>query len=145
VWVAGQYFCTLGPAKNDLAKAEIKVSSHRIETADTWYDADTDELYFVQLPTGKVYGYNIGRNALRLVADTGVNADNAASFAVVYLSDSKHCLIVYSQAVGGPQPWKLVDLRSGTVQHFESFRAGLYQLQHGHLPSTEQNNCAHGR
>ena len=99
------------PATNRVAVSHLSgapISSHRTETADTWYDKDTDELYFVQLATGKVYACHVGNKTLRLVADTGVTAHNAASYAVVYISDSKHCLIVYDHGVGGASPWKLV-------------------------------------
>lgn len=124
VWVSGQAFRSLNPATNVITSASVPVSSHRTETADTWYDESTDELYFVQLATGKVYAYHIGKKSLRQVADSGVTADNASSYAVVYITDSRYCLIVYNEPVGGARPWKLVNLATGNVQHLNLFAPG---------------------
>lgn len=126
IWFDGS-LKSLDPATNIVTAVRVSgasISSHRTETADTWYDADTDELYFVQLATGKVYACHIGNSALRLVADTGVLAGNASSYAVVYITDSKHCLIVYNAAVGGALPWKLVNLATGQTQHLNLFAPG---------------------
>ncbi|HTF20854.1 MAG TPA: hypothetical protein VK658_22425, partial [Chryseolinea sp.] len=84
----------------------------------------TDEFYFVQLAVGKIYAYHIGKRLLRLVADMGIKADNASSYAVVYITDGGYCLIVYDQLVGGARPWKLVNLSTGSVQHLNLFAPG---------------------
>ncbi len=126
IWFDG-VLKSLDPVTNIVTAARVSgqpVSSHRIETADTWYDLDSDELYFVQLATGKVYACHVGNRTLRMVADAGITASNAASYAVVYITDSKHCLIVYNQEVGGTLPWKLVNLSTGAVQHLRLFAPG---------------------
>ena len=124
VWVENQAFHSLNPSTNVIISEGLGVSSHRTETADTWYYEVTDELYFVQLATGKVYAYHIGKKLLRPVADTGVTANNASSYAVVYLTESRYCLIVYDELVGGARPWKLVNLATGAVQHLNLFAPG---------------------
>ena len=133
IWFDGA-LKSLDPVTNVVISAGVSgasVSSHRIETADTWYDQDTDELYFVQLATGKVYACQIENKVLRMVAATGVTAGNASSYAVVYITDSKHCLIVYNIEVGGVNPWKLVNLATGTVQHLNLFAPGCTNYNTG--------------
>lgn len=126
IWFDG-FLKSLDPATNIVTASSVvgpPVSSHRIETADTWYDEVADELYFVQLATGRIYVCHVGKKTLRLIADLGVKADNSASYAVVYITDSRHCLIVYDESTGGSAPWKLVSLDSGNIQHLNLFAQG---------------------
>lgn len=126
IWFDGA-LKTLQPATNQVSTigvTGVPITSHRTETADTWYDPETDELYFVQLATGRIYACHVGAHRLRMVADTGVKAGNASSYAVVYLTDSKYCLIVYDSVVAGALPWKLVNLISGAVQHLNLYASG---------------------
>ncbi|HQU49709.1 MAG TPA: twin-arginine translocation signal domain-containing protein [Casimicrobiaceae bacterium] len=127
VFASNQSFLSLNPYTLEVSRHRLNVSSHLVHTADTWYDADTDEFYFVQIATGRVYGYQIAKRTMRLVAttiDRTISAQN--SIAVVYLTDSKHCLLVYSEKqVGSPLPWKLVDLASGDVRHLNLYPPGI--------------------
>lgn len=117
----------MNPSTNHIAVSPPSgesITTHRVETADTWYDEETDQLFFVQLATGKVYACHVDTIRLRLVADTGVKAENASSYAVVYLPDSRHCLIVYDHLVAGDLPWKLVNLVTGKIRHLNMFAVG---------------------
>ncbi|MBM3342587.1 MAG: hypothetical protein FJY56_10835 [Betaproteobacteria bacterium] len=130
----------LQPASNQVLAVGVTgapISSHRTETADTWYDPDTDELYFVQLATGRVYVCHVGGQRLRLVADTAVKTGDASSHAVIYLTDSKHCLIVYDSPAAGALPWKLVNLVTGAVRHLNLYAPGCDHYNTGvyHPPS----------
>lgn len=127
VFATGQSFVSFDPRTRRIDRKGLAISSHLVHTADTWYDADSDEFYFVQIATGKVYGYRIATHVLRLVA-TAIDRtiSEETSIAVVYLTDSRHCLLVYSASqIGSTMPWKLVDLSSGAVRHLNEFAPGI--------------------
>ena len=127
VFVTRQSFISLDPRTREFTREGLGISSHVVHTGDTWYDADTDDLYFVQISTGKVYAYRIGTRILRLVAttlDKTISSEN--SIAIVYLTDSRHCLLVYAtMQIGSDTPWKLVNLASGEVRHLNPFPPGI--------------------
>ena len=127
VFATSQSFISMDPRTREFTREGLRISSHVVHTGDTWYDADTDEFYFVQISTGKVYAYRIGTKILRLVAttiDKTIRGEN--SIAIVYLTDSKHCLLVYStKQIGSALPWKLVNLASGEVRHLNPFPPGI--------------------
>jgi len=129
VWTTDQKFYTMDLQTKAVTFRNMPIpSSHRIETANTWYDADSDDLYFVQLNTGRVYAYNITGNALRPICVDLVPAfvgDGGMTRSVIFIPKYKHVLIVYtaSDTLDAP-PWKLVNLTTGKVQHLDLFAPG---------------------
>jgi hypothetical protein len=127
VFVTNQSFVSLHPRTLEVTRVSLRISPHVVHTADTWYDAATDELYFVQIATGKVYAFRIGTKMLRLVATTiekTISTQN--SIGVVYLTDSRHCLLVYAaKQIDSELPWKLVNLDTGAVRHLNPMPPGI--------------------
>jgi hypothetical protein len=133
VFVTNQAFVSLHPRSLEVERVRLNISSHIVHTADTWYDAATDELVFVQIATGKVYAFRIGTGMLRLVAttiDKTVSTQN--TIAVVYLPDSKHCLLAYAaKQIQSELPWKLVNLDTGAIRHLNPFPPGITRVNTG--------------
>ena len=71
-----------------------------------------------------VWGYQIGTNKLRRIADLGVKTSSTYTAANIWIPDDRYVLIVYEESVAGPLPWKLVNLTTGEKTEFKLFAPG---------------------
>jgi hypothetical protein len=142
VFVTNQSFVSLHPRTLEVTRVSLRISPHVVHTADTWYDAATDELYFVQIATGKVYAFRIGTKMLRLVATTiekTISTQN--SIGVVYLTDSRHCLLVYAaKQIDLRAPVEAGEPRHGRGASPQSHAAGHHASQYRGLSPADQDD-----
>ena len=135
LWFTGASLKSLNPATGLVTQQWPtglgNLPPHRIETSDTWYDEDTDDFYCVQLGAGKVYAVNVGKNTIRVAANLGVVVDQSTTRAVVYITDTKHVLVVYSVVDAGANPWKLANLTTGKVESLNLFAPGITRFDTG--------------
>jgi hypothetical protein len=129
---------------NQLTRINLNITSHPINKSPSWYDSDTDELYFTQFVLGKVYAYKFDTKVLRVVTDKLLPApmtQSEATRAMCFITDKKHLLIVYTAFdMGGDlNSWKLIDLTSGVITSFNGYAPGCdYHSAAEYNPSTKR-------